>query len=79
MSVTINISDGEQSPEQPPILAGTARGQPNEDQVQQPEEVRLEEADKAPVQQHEEPRMEELKSEVSGPIELDTDRVGEEE
>ena len=50
MSTAINISDGEKSLEQPPNVAKTRGGQPNEAQVEQPKEVRPEELDKAPVQ-----------------------------
>ena len=43
MTVAINISDGEQSPEQPPNVAGTEGGQLDEARVEQLEEVKLEE------------------------------------
>ena len=79
MSAAINISDGEQSPEQPPNVAGTGGGQRNEARVEQPEEVRPEEPDKAPVQQEEEPRTQEPEPEASRPVGPDTDRSGEEE
>ena len=36
MTAAINISDGEQSPEQPQNVAGSGGGQPDEAQLEQP-------------------------------------------
>ena len=79
ITAAINISDGEQSPEQPPNVAGTGGGQSNEASLEQPEVAKLEEPAGVERQQTEEPRTEEPKPEASRPIEPETNRVGEEE
>ena len=43
ITAAINISDGERSPEQPPNVARTRGGQPDEARVEQPEVTRPEE------------------------------------
>ena len=74
MTAAINITDGEQSPEQPPNVIRTGGGYPDEAPMEQPKGAKLEELAEAKRQQTEEPE-----PEAPRLVEPGMDRAGEEE